>query len=775
MDDGVRAYGAILPALAFLAGVLAVQWLPVLPPRGWMLPLLVVAAWVGWRFVRVRGAAVLILGAAWAAWSGARAMEARLPRELEGRDLRVVGTVDGLPQVRDEATRFVLKVERAFLGDQAVALDGSLRVAWYAAGGKTVPVLAPCARWQLTLRLRRPRGLVNPGGGDGERSALERGIAATGYVREDIANRSTGVSAWCIDGWRAGVADGIARRVADTRAAALLRALAVGDTRGLSQHDWDIARANGASHLIAISGFHIGVAAVAGVGLVRLLYLLWPACGLRVPRRQLQALAALLFAAFYSALAGLGLPTVRSLLMIAVMALAHGWRRHHAPAQSLAVALLAMLVANPLAVLSAGFWLSFTGVAFLMYALAVRERGWRGLLRELTLAQAVMMVALLPLSLWFFGQTSLLGAGSNLLAVPLVSFLVVPLTLLGTALLLLAPPLAGPVLVLAGWLCAGLWWLFERVADWPGAHLYVAAVQPWALGLALLGAGWMLLPRGTPMRWLGAVLFLPLVWPPVERPAPGAFRLWMLDVGQGLAVVLRTRGHALVFDAGARFPSDFDLGEAAVLPSLRALGIARLDLLVISHADNDHAGGAPAVVREHPEAMRLAGEPERTPIDAGPCLAGQSWHWDGVRLRMLGPSAMATAVRGNDRSCVLLVEGPGGRVLLTGDIGLQAESGLPAAAGPGPPLVLQVPHHGSRTSSGPPLLRGLTPMLGLVSAGWRNRFGHPHPLVAQRYAAFQVPLLNTAERGAIELDVPAGGPPRVVRVWRAERARYWRE
>lgn len=775
MGDGVREYGAILPALAFLAGVLAVQWLPGLPPPGGALPVLVAAAWFAWRSVRARGVALLILGAAWAAWSGARAMGARLPRELEGRDLRVVGTVAGLPQARDEATRFVLKVDRALLGDKPVALDGSLRLAWYAVGGKPVPVIAPCGRWQLTLRLKRPRGLVNPGGGDGERSALERGIVATGYVREDVSNHSTGASAWCIDGWRAAIADGIARRVADVRAAALLRALAVGDTRGLSQHDWEVARANGASHLIAISGFHIGVAAVAGVGLVRVLYLLWPACGLRLPRRQTQALAALLFAAFYSALAGLGLPTVRSLLMIAVVALAHGLRRHAAPSQALALALLVMLIADPLAVLSAGFWLSFAGVAFLMYALAVRGKGWRGMLRELTLAQAVMAVALLPLTLWFFGQTSLVGAGSNLLAVPLVSFLVVPLTLLGTALLLLAPPLAGPVLVLAGWLCAGLWWMFERVAGWPGAHIYVPAVQPWALGLALLGAGWMLLPRGTPLRWLGAVLFLPLVWPPLERPAPGAFRLWMLDVGQGLAVVLRTRGHALVFDAGARFPSEFDLGEAAVLPSLRALGITRLDLLVVSHADNDHAGGAPAVVREHPEAARLAGEPERTPIDARPCIAGQAWQWDGVSFRMLGPSATASAVRGNDRSCVLLVEGAGGRVLLTGDIGLQAESGLPTAAGPGPPLVLQVPHHGSRTSSGPLLLRGLAPMLGLVSAGWRNRFGHPHPLVVERYAAFQVPLLNTAEQGAIELEVPADGPPRVTRSWRRQRARYWRE
>lgn len=771
----MREQAAIWLAPAFLAGVLAVQWMPVLPTQGWLLPVLVLSAWLAWSSVQARGVAFLLLGAAWAACCGVRAMESRLPRELEGRDLSVTGTVSGLPQVRAEATRFMLTVERAAVGDEPVALDGRLRLAWYAAGGKAVPAIVPCARWHLTLRLKRPRGLVNPGGGDGERSALERGIVATGYVRDDASNRSTGVRMFCVDGWRAAIADGIERRVADVRSAALLRAFAIGDTRGLTQRDWELARANGASHLIAISGFHVGVAAVAGVWLARLAYACWPGFGLRVPRRQVQALAALLCAALYSALAGFGLPTVRTLLMIAVVALARCSRRHVSSAQALALALLAMLAADPLAVLSAGFWLSFAGVAFLIYSLSPRAQGWRGALRELTLAQAVMAVALLPLSLWFFGGASLVGALSNLLAVPLVSFLVVPLTLFGTALLLMAPPLAGPVLVAAGWLCAGLWWLFERMAGWPGAQVYVPAARPWALGLALLGAGWMLLPRGTPMRWLGALLFLPLAWPPVQRPQPGAFRLWMLDVGQGLAVVLRTREHALVFDAGARFPSDFDLGEAAVLPSLRALGIARLDLLVVSHADNDHAGGAPAVAQAHPAAARLGGEPERMPIATVPCAAGQSWNWDGVHFRMLGPAARAAAARGNDRSCVLLAEGTGGRVLLTGDIGLPAERGLPAAVGTGPPLVLQVPHHGSRTSSGPDLVRGLAPVLALVSAGWRNRFGHPHPLVAQRYAAFRVPMLNTAEQGAIEVDFPADAPPHMVRAWRRHRLRYWRE
>lgn len=775
MERVLRRSGAIWLALAFLFGVVVVQRLPVLPAAWLSSVAFASAAFITLRFPRVRLAAVIVLAMAWAAWCGQRAMDARLPHDLEGLDVEVSGRIVDLPQQRTDATRFLLKAEQVRLDGKPLPFAGKLRIAWYATSRITVPPLAPCERWRLTLRLKRPRGLVNPGGGDSERSLLERGIAATGYVRDDPANGRRGAAAFCIDGWRASIAAQIDRRVGNPHAAALLRAFAVGDTRGLSRHDWEVARANGASHLIAISGFHVGVAAIAGIWLGWLTYALWPRLGLYVPRLQAQAVSALAFAIAYGALAGFGLPTMRTLLMIAAVTLVRCRRRQGTPAQALAVALLAMLACDPLTVLSAGFWLSFVGVAFLMLCLEAKGQGWRAFLRELTLAQMVMTVSLLPLGLWFFGQTSLVGALSNLVAVPFVSFAVVPVTLAATLLLLIAPPLATPVLTGAGWLAEAQWWLFERMAGWPGAQSYLPDVRLWALLLAMLGAVWMFLPRGVPMRWLGIVLFLPLIAPPLPRLEPGAFRLWMLDVGQGLSVVVRTREHALVFDAGARFPSEFDLGEAAVLPSLHALGIDRLDMLVISHADNDHAGGAPAVAAAFPAAKRLAGEPAHMALPFGSCEAGQSWQWDGVLFRMLGPPPGGGAGKGNDRSCVLLVEGKGGRALLTGDISVQAERGLAEAVSPGPPLVLQVPHHGSRTSSGEAFIGDLSPVLGLISAGWRNRFGHPHPLVVKRYAALQVPLFNTAEQGAIEVAFPADGPPYVADGERTRQASYWRE
>ncbi len=760
----------VTAALAALLGALSVQALPQLPSRAFLAVLAGCALPVLMR-PRWRWLAFLLLGFSWAALRADDALQARLPRALEGRDFAVVGVVDNLPLRRADAIRFVLRVEQAELDGVHVPLQGRLRLSWYDDAPDT---LQACSRWRLLLRLKRPRGLINPGGFDSERQALERGIVAVGYVRADAANRPLGLRALCVDALRERLSSEIAARIEDPHDAALLQAFAIGDTRGLDDADWEVARINGIPHLIAISGFHVGVAGALGAGMAWLLWLLWPRLGLRMAFPQAQAMATLASAAAYGVLAGGSLPTVRTLLMIAVFALTRLTRRHAGAAHTLALALLVVLAFDPLAILAPGFWLSFVGVAFLMLCLLRGERSLRGFARELGLGQWVMTVALLPLGVWFFGEASLLGLLSNLIAVPVVSFVIVPLCLLGTLALLMAPPLASAPLALAAWAAHQQWRLLEWAAAWPALHVYLPEPSPWTLALAMLGALWLLLPRGVPARALGLLLWAPLLWPRLDLPAVGGFAVTVVDVGQGLSVLVRTRTHALVYDAGARFPSGFDLGEAAVLPTLRALGVQRIDMLMISHGDNDHAGGAAALVRAYPPTRILAGEPQRLAEPSQACVAGQAWRWDEVEFRLLGPAADSHA-QGNDRSCVLLVTARGGRLLLTGDIGSGVEPALAQAVGRGPPLVLGVPHHGSRSASSAQFIAALAPRLALVSAGWRNRFHHPDPRVVARYAAAGVPLLDTAHEGALSLDFPPDAAPKLRARERQRRWRYWRE
>jgi competence protein ComEC len=457
--------------------------------------------------------------------------------------------------------------------------------------------------------------------------------------------------------------------------------------------------------------------------------------------------------------------------MIAAVSSSRAARRGDALGEGLGLALCAILIVDPLSVLSAGFWLSFAGVGLLAWTLA-RGEGWRGRLREIGLSPLLMALALLPLTVWFFGQASLVGPLANLIAVPFVSFVLVPCTLIASALLLPLPSLGIPLLHFCAHLANAQWWLLAKLAAWPAAMHYFPAPSAFAFALACIGAIWLLAPRGIPARFLGVLLLLPLLWPRLALPRPGGFEAMAIDVGQGLSVLVRTRDHALLFDAGARYPSGFDLGQAAVVPALHAVGVDNLDTLVVSHGDNDHAGGARAVLGAFPHAIAFGGEPDRGDVPLAQCIAGQHWQWDGVTFRMLSPPR---AGHGNDAGCVLLVDGPGGRLLLPADTTSKIESLVAKAVGGGAPLVLIVPHHGSKTSSGEEYLRSRHPRLAVASAGYRNRFGHPAPVVAARYRALGIPLLATFDTGAVRIDFPADAAPRLTSEERVKRTRYWRE
>jgi competence protein ComEC len=761
-------------ALALLAGCVASLLLPAFAPI-WLAMLAIAFGIAGWWMGGfARGVGTLLLGFGLCTLQADRALDAQLPPAMEGNVVELTGRVVGLPVREPKRTRFRLKVD----GDSNAALRGkTLQLAWYddrklLAEGVIPPMPVHAGeRWRLEAKLRAPRGLRNPGGFDAERNALAQGVAATGYVA-DVDNAKRIGIARGLDAWREAMSTRIAKQ-APADCARFLRAFALGDTGGLRDEDWETLRAGGLTHLIAISGFHVGLVAGFGALLARGLWWLFPLFARRCPRQVACGIAALAFAAGYSVVAGLSLPTLRTLLMIAVVVLARVLRRATRAGDALALAAIAMLLADALSPLSPGFWLSFLGVAWLLWCLPGAEtQPLRGFLA----AQGVATLGLLPLTALFFGQASLAGPFANLLAVPWWSLVVVPFTLMGTGLEALHPGAGTWAWWLAGHAFDPSWTLFAWMASSPMA-LWWAPEAPWyAVPLALASAFWLLLPRGVPGKPLAALLWLPLLWPALHAPAFGDADLVVVDVGQGLSVLVRTRHHALLYDMGPAVPDGFDAGARVVVPALHALGIRRIDVAMVSHGDNDHAGGFPAVERAFPPALALS--PAGSPVpDTQPCLAGAHWHWDGVAFRVLHPARWFPYLD-NESSCVLRVSTAHGAVLLTGDIGEVVERKLMREQ---PSMlradVVLVAHHGSDGSSDPGFVAATGAKLALVSSGFGNRFHHPKPEVVERWQGAGAEVADTQDSGALRVELRRGGPAvegerqRHPRPWDAARRR----
>ncbi|EMR4107546.1 TPA: DNA internalization-related competence protein ComEC/Rec2 [Stenotrophomonas maltophilia] len=760
-------------AAALTLGALACVQLPQLPPL-WGCMVMIVLGMAGWG-LRWRGRlpAVVLLGAGWTAMHGHWAMQEQLPPGQPARDVVVSGRVIDLPDHGAAHTRFLLQVSES---SELPSLRGKrLQViwndAWRAVDGTDAgrgrhQVLAG-AQWHLALRVRAPRSRINPGGFDGERHALLRGVSGNGTVRAPASAREL-QAAHGLPAWRERTSAAIAAQVAHP-AARFVQALALGDTRGLSDADWDQLRALGLTHLVAISGFHVGVVAGLGALLCRGLWWLCPLLGRHWPRPQAAACAAALSAAGYAVLAGGELPTVRTALMIGLVALARSGRRPLGPVQGLALAALALLLPAPLSVLSAGFWLSFGGVLWLVWCLPQgRPRGVVANLRGFLAAQGVASVGLLPLGIALFGGTAWLGPLVNLPVIPWWTLLVVPLSLLGTALQVLHDGAGCWAWRAAAWLFEISWQALQPLAAHPQAMWWLAEAPAWAVPAALLGVFWWLLPRGAGGGLAGLLLCLPLLWPLRERPAEGELELLVHDVGQGTAVLLRTARHALWYDVGP--PIGGEGSERVLVPSLRALGQARPDRVLISHDDLDHAGNLPRLRLQLPELPLLA-PPGSTIAGAGRCQRGLRWRWDGVDFQVLHPDAGSQRAE-NEDSCVLRVASAHGGVLLPGDIGRPAEQALLRAS----PAALKadvvlVPHHGSGGSSSAPWVAAVSARLALVSAGHQNRFGHPRRDVVRRWQAQGAEVVSTAESGAIRVWLGAQGLQ--LREQRIHASRWW--
>ena len=717
-------------------------------------------------------AAALLSGLVLFYWAAMAVIDTRLDARLAGDSLLTELTIVDFPRLRGRSLVFVAEPLDAPFTDARI--PPRVRLSWF--DPDAMPRIGET--WQFEIRLRRPRGNANPGGFDYETWLFRERIGATGYVVGGKRNLRLRPSEDRLARLRERLVERIQRVAGSTPEAAVLAAISVGARHQVSQRQWERYARSGLSHLMAISGLHIGLAAATAFMLLRLLLGL-----LRVPgnTRHLALAGSLLIAAAYAMLAGFAVPAQRAAVMLLLAAIVVIARRRVRPLTVLAVAAAMVTLVDPLATMTPGFRFSFAAVLLLLwFAVRLQPGDRRSLMarpvfgvRVLGEMQLVLLFGLLPLSVAIFDRVALHAPLVNLLAVPLFSFVTVPATLMGLV-------LGGPLEFAGDWLLrvaassvAGLEAVIDRTVRLPGSDTRIASLDGnvWLLLVPVLC--WVVVPPGWPGRWLAWLVLACLIgWRPPAPPA-GCMDTTFLDVGQGQAIVVRTRDHVAVYDTGPAYRGGTSQAERVVLPYLVHRGITRVDRLIVSHGDIDHAGGVDAILDGIDVSAIVTGE--ALPVDSHPvsrCRAGDAWYWGGIRFEFLHPPRHGR-LSGNDASCVLLVSAGERRLLLTGDIEVSAEGMLVEQGSLVTVDVVSVPHHGSRTSSTPAFVEGVAASHAIVSAGYANRWGMPDERVAGRWRAAGATLLNTAVSGAITVRLCADTDELPVSEFRRRRSGLW--
>ena len=766
-------------ALGALAGCCLVLCLPRWP--GWPVLLaccgmaVAVAGWLrAWWPLAVAASIALTSSTLLAALAN------RLDPAREGQSLSLHGTVVSVPQGTLEALRFRFAPD-VDDHDAAAAhrLPALLELTWYDAPGRVLPA----ERLELEVKLRRPRGFANPGGFDNEARMLRERVGASGYVRFGKRHGRAGDAAWRHPVLIArGRVDAIVRDVLGTRpAAGIVAGLSVGLQDALSREQWRALARSGTTHLMAISGLHIAMVGAVAAWLGARVQRWRQRFGALGAQRDVAVVAGALAALAYSLLAGWSVPTQRTMVMIALGAIALALRRRIGIADGLGACVLAVLIADPLAPLATGFWLSFGAVATILFA-ATGFVHASSVAASYVRVQAVVTVGLVPMLVGSFGSVSLVAAVVNLYAVPLYTLAVVPAVLLSCTVALMSRDLGVPLLHATAALIELTWPLLEVPAGWRLATWSIAGLDALDWCALVAGAAATLAPLPAAGRLAGLALVTAACLSRPPALAHGEASITVLDVGQGLAVVVETREHVLLYDAGPSFRTGSDTGQMVVLPYLRHRGVRVLDVLAVSHDDDDHAGGAASVLAMLPVRRLVLGPslvPDRLvgPTGATPaarCRRGERWQWDGVHFDWLHPGAESYA-RDNDSSCVLRVRAGDRTALITGDVEARAEADLLAATRLEPVDVLVAPHHGSGTSSTPPFVAASRPAWVVYAVGHRNRWGFPKTRVVERYEAAGARSLRTSSSGAITFLLRPGHPGEPPQEWRREWLRTWRD
>ena len=799
----------VIAALGFVFGAFLLQQQAQLPALGalWILLPSLIVLFNSNRFklhftiqtVCIFAFAALF-GFFWAALFATIRLSDELPKDWEQKSIDVIGVVATLPEVTERGERFKFDIEK-ILTKEAVAPKHISLNFYHQEDKEKVESQKPenasnrinsfhaarfkvGQRWQFTVRLKRPHSTYNPHGFDFEAWALAENIRATGTIKGKSGYKKLTNFVWrpryMIENLREKIGNRISQTLENKPYAGVLRALVVGDDSQIAVQDWNVYLRTGTSHLMSISGLHITMLAGLAFACIALVWRRVPSLVLRMPTRQVATIGGMIVAIVYACLAGLSVPTQRTLFMLMAFAAALLLGKKVPILRVLAIALIVVVLIDPWAVSAPGFWLSFGAIAIIAYVSVSRMGTGHWLLEAMNMQWAVT-IGMLPMLILMFGQTSIVSPIANAFAIPVISLLVVPLAILGAIL-----PLDF-ILQFSHWilqLCMlGLNWL----AATPIATWSQAAAPVWAIILAVFGVLWLLLPRGFPQRWLGLILLLPMLLVHPQRLQNGEMKVAVLDVGQGLSVLIQTANHTLLYDAGPSYSSQSDAGSKIIVPFLRGEGIAKLDGFVISHNDLDHSGGAASLLAQVPvnwlatsydlpESM-LPQTLRKMPQQLH-CTAGQKWVWDKVNFEVLYPSLLSYTnldLSDNNKSCVIKVTSQYGSILLTGDIEKEAEATLLGANKDELRSdILIAPHHGSKTSSTVDFVQAVGAKHTIFTVGYLNRFKHPKPDIEKRYAESGAFTYRSDYQGELGIDFTKVSPIQI-KSWRELQRKYWQD
>jgi len=728
------------------------------------------------------GLIAFVAGFAWMWWHSQVQLDKRLPDVLEGKSLTVIGTIVSLPECRQgyvrytsdaqqNVCRFEFKVEHAQTGD-LWKNPGYVRVLWQ----NPDQILKVGDRWQFAVKLKKPINYANPGSFDNEKHFFRNRWVAQGYVDTKLAAQHL-ESAWfscSVDRLRGLILEKMKQPLKERKLGSLIIALVVGVRENIDPAQWGVFRDTGTAHLMAISGLHVGLVASIFYGCFYWGWRCLPVGCLVIPAGWVAACAGLGSAIVYSFLAGFSIPTQRALVMVALFMVSQLARRIRSTLWNYGIALGIVLLIDPFATLTVGFWLSFGAVGVILYGTSGRLQP-QGLWWRWARVHWVVFLGLMPMTLAAFNQVSWISPLANMVAIPWVSFGVVPFALFGTLLLFMTKQAGQSLLQFSETLLAGLWPFLEGCAGLPKVIWASAEFSMVSVILATIGVFVVLAPKGFPNRVLGCISILPLLLARAPSVPHGMARFTLLDVGQGLSAVVETARHVLVFDTGPKLSPDFDTGDRVVLPFLATRGWKHIDTLMISHGDNDHIGGLHSLLKKVPVREIITSEIDKIPKQHSPklCYAGQRWHWDGIEFEVIHPEALDTRKR-NDHCCVLRVSSGVQAVLLTADIESKSEYQLlERAHNKLAASILVVPHHGSRTSSSEAFIQAVNPQYALIPVGYRNRYGHPKPDVVKRYHDQGVVLVNTIQKGAMTFVLNHSNKIQEPVFHRLTDRRYW--